>query len=254
MFAINPFAALSASVPPAVMQGYVVAMIVLVAAGTLFDIVHKGSAKYFFANWRKTKKSRELDGSELASIAVKTALVDVLASGEFCNAKRRVAHLLTMYGFVLHMVATAVMVFSASTSDVWPHLWWIGGFMILAGGYWFWFFIRADVAAEGNSPFRVMHADLFILALLASVTLGLIWAWVQSTGSSWSHLWFGLYIIATTVLFGSVPWSKFAHMFFKPAAAFEKRVSYANGTMSNLPGPADKPEQFGSARTAPRHY
>jgi hypothetical protein len=126
--------------------------------------------------------------------------------------------------------------------------------MILAGGYWFWFFIRADVAAEGNSPFRVMHADLFILALLASVTLGLIWAWVQSSGSSWSHLWFGLYIIATTVLFGSVPWSKFAHMFFKPAAAFEKRVSYANGTMSNLPGPADKPEQFGSARTAPRHY
>ena len=43
-------------------------------------------------------------------------------------------------------------------------------------------------------------------------------------------------------------------MFFKPAAAFEKRVSYANGTRSNLPGPADKPEQFGSARTSPRHY
>ena len=30
-------------------------MIVLVAAGTLFDIVHKGSAKYFFENWRKSK-------------------------------------------------------------------------------------------------------------------------------------------------------------------------------------------------------
>ena len=119
---------------------------------------------------------------------------------------------------------------------------------------WFWFFIRADVAAEGNSPFRVMQADLFILSLLASVTLGLLWAWLQASASGAASVVFALYIIATTVLFGSVPWSKFAHMFFKPAAAFEKRVSYANGTRSNLPGPADKPEQFGSARTAPRHY
>jgi hypothetical protein len=256
MFATNPFAAISASIPPAVMQTYVVVMIALVVAGTLFDIVHKGSARYFFDNWRRSKSrgSQQLGGGELVSIAVKTGLVDVLASGEFCNAKRRVAHLLTMYGFVLHFVSAVVMVFTNSTSDVWPHLWWIGGLMILVGGYWFWFFIRADVAAEGHSPFRVVQADLFILSLLASVTLGLIWAWLQARGSGGAIVFFGLYIIATAVLFGSVPWSKFAHMFFKPAAAFEKRVSYANGTRSNLPGPADKPEQFGSARTAPRHY
>jgi hypothetical protein len=99
-----------------------------------------------------------------------------------------------------------------------------------------------------------MRADLFVLSLLASVTLGLVWAWAQARGSTWSHVWFALYIIATTVLFGSVPWSKFAHMFFKPAAAFEKRVANADGTRANLPEPADKPEQFGSARTAPRHY
>jgi hypothetical protein len=43
-------------------------------------------------------------------------------------------------------------------------------------------------------------------------------------------------------------------MFFKPAAAFEKRISYANGTRSNLPGPAEAPERFGSARRAPRNY
>ncbi len=55
MFTSNPFAGLSASIPPAVMQAYVVIMIVLVAAGTLFDIVHKGSAKYFFDSWRKSK-------------------------------------------------------------------------------------------------------------------------------------------------------------------------------------------------------
>ena len=252
MFTSNPFAGLSASIPPAVMQTYVVVMIVLVAAGTLFDVVHKGSAKYFFQNWRKAKAKSALPvgGGELASIAVKTAVIDVLASGEFCNARRRLAHLLGMYGFVLHVLSTVVMVFNASASTIWAQLWWIGGLMVCAGGYWFWFFIRVDVAAEGNSPFRVVRADLFILSLLASVTLGLVWA----AAGGGAGVLFGLYILATTVLFGSVPWSKFAHMFFKPAAAFEKRVSQANGSRSNLPGPADKPETFGSAREQPRHY
>ena len=256
MFAVNPFAGLSASIPPAAMQAFVIVMLVLVAAGTLFDIVHKGSAKYFFDNWRRSKgrASRRLGSGELVSIAVQTAVVDVLASGEFCSARRRVAHLLTMYGFVLHVVSTVVMVFNPSMDSMWPNLWWIGGLMILVGGYWFWFFIRVDVAAEGHSPFRVVRADLFILSLLASVTLGLAWALLQARASPGANVFFVLYISATTVLFGSVAWSKFAHMFFKPAAAFEKRVSYANGTRSNLPGPADKPEQFGSARELPRHY
>ena len=138
--------------------------------------------------------------------------------------------------------------------------------MVCLGGYWFWFFIRVDVAAEGQSPFRVMKADLFILSLLASVTLGLLWAYLQSM------VLFGLYILATTVLFGSVPWSKFAHMFYKPAAAFEKRVSEADGTHQNLPTLSrDDPQQqarhsmellrnapmdmgLGIKREAPRHY
>ena len=47
-----------------------------------------------------------------------------------------------------------------------------------------------------------MRADLFILSLLASVTLGLIWAWLQAAGNAWATVFFGLYIIATTVLFG----------------------------------------------------
>ncbi|MBI1965243.1 MAG: adenylyl-sulfate reductase [Betaproteobacteria bacterium] len=261
MFTDNPFAALTDLLPPLVMQAYIVLMTLAVVVGTLFDIVHKGSARYFFDNWRKSKGkgAKQLDGGEWVSLAVKTGLVDVLASGEFCNARRRVAHLLTMYGFVLYVITTAVMVFSYPTSatptpGILPLLWWIGGLMVCLGGYWFWFFIRADVAAEGNSPFRIMRADLFILSLLGSVTLGLIWAFLQTRASSGANVLFGLYIIATTVLFASVPWSKFAHMFFKPAAAFEKRVSYANGTRSNLPGPADKPEQFGSAREQPRHY
>jgi len=279
MFTANPFAEISASIPPAVMQAYVVLMIVLVAAGTLFDVVHKGSAKYFFDNWRKSKDqgSRQLGGGELLSIAVKTGVVDVLTSGEFCNMRRRIAHLLGMYGFVIYVVTTAILIFRYPTPatpapGILPLLWWIGGLMICVGGYWFWFFIRVDVAAEGHSRFRLMRADLFILSLLASTTLGLIWAFLQSKGSAGATVFFGLYVLATTFLFGSVPWSKFAHMFFKPAAAFEKRVSEANGAAENLPTQnRDDPEQqkrhsmellrdapmnmgLGIKREAPRHY
>ena len=268
MFTNNPFAGLSASIPSAAMQAYVVAMFVLVAAGTLFDVVHKGSAKYFFQNMRRAKGAQPVAGGELVSIAVQTAVVDVLASGEFCNSRRRIAHLLGMYGFVLYVVATLVMVFNASAGALWAQLWWIGGLMVCVGGYWFWFFIRVDVAAEGNSPFRIVRADLFILSLLASVTLGLLWA---ATGGGAGVL-FGLYLLATTVLFAGVPWSKFAHMFFKPAAAFEKRVSKADGTFENLPTlTRDDPAQrdrhsmellrdapmdmgLGIKREPPRHY
>ena len=270
MLEINPFASLSASISPAVMQAFVIVMAVLVAVGTLFDIVHKGSARYFFANWRRSKdrSKQPVGGGGLVSIAVKTAVVDVLASGEFCNMRRRIAHLLGMYGFVIYVIATVVMVFNASAGSMWVRLWWLGGLMVCVGGYWFWFFIRVDVAAEGNSPFRFVRADLFIVSLVGSVTLGLLWA---ATGGGIGIL-FGLYIIATTVLFGSVAWSKFAHMFFKPAAAFQKRVSQADGTVENLPTlTRDDPEQqkrhsmellrdapmnmgLGIKREAPRHY
>lgn len=261
MFSENPFAALSAEISPAVMQAYVVAMIVLVAAGTLFDMAHKKSARYFFQNWREAKKAgtRPVGGGKMASLAVQTIVVDWLTSGEFCSAWRRIAHLLGMYGFVLYAVATVVMVFGYPTPDVptpaiWPLLWHIGALLICAGGYWFWFFIRVDVSAEGNSPFRIVRSDLFILSLVISATLALIWSWLQSAGSEWANLFLALYLIATTALFAGVPWSKFSHMFFKPAAAFQKRVADANGSRANLPPPADKPETFGSARTAPRHY
>ena len=278
MFATNPFAALTSVMPASVMQTYVVLMVLAVIVGTVYDMIHKGSAQYFFANMRnRSKGARALGAGEVTSIAVKTAVVDVLASGEFCNPRRRIAHLLTMYGFVIHMLTTAVMVFGYPTPatpapGIVPALWWIGGLMVCGGGYWFWFAIRVDVAAEGRSPLRLMRADLFILSLLASVTLGLLWALTQASGSPGAMVMFALYIIATTVLFGSVAWSKFAHMFFKPAAAFEKRMTQANGTAENLPTQTrDDPEQrarhsmellrdapmdmgLGIKREAPRHY
>lgn len=270
MFASNPYATLSDSVSPLLMQGFVILMILLVAAGTLFDVIHKGSARYFFESFRrsKTQGKRNIDNAEIISIAVKTTMVDVLASGEFCNQRRRVAHLLGMYGFVFHVIATVVMVFDTSAAGIWSFLWWVGALMVCGGGYWFWFFIRVDVAAEGGSPLRLMKADLFILSLLASTTLGLAWA-VFGGGVG---VLFVLYLAATAVLFGGVPWSKFAHMFFKPAAAFEKRIAHANGGHNNLPFQTrDDPEQqkrhsmellrdapmdmgLGIKREAPRHY
>jgi hypothetical protein len=281
MLTSNPFAELSASVPPAVMQGYIIVMAVLVVAGTLFDIIHKRSAKYFFDNWRhsKSKARQRVGAGEMVAIAVQTAVVDVALSGEFCNARRRFAHLLGMYGFIIYLVATVIMVFYYPTSTtptppIIPMLWWIGGLMVCLGGYWFWFFIRVDVAAEGQSPFRFVQADIFIVSLVASVTFGLIWAYLQVSGNpaEWSPVLLALYLIATTVLFGSIPWSKFSHMFFKPAAAFEKRASKANGTAQNLPTlTRDDPDQqkrhsmellqdapmrmgLGIKREAPRHY
>lgn len=245
------------------MQAYVAVMILLVVSGTLFDIIHKRSAVYFFDNWRRMKNRarRRVGAVESVSVAVQTAVVDVMASGEFCNARRQVAHLLTMYGFVLYVVTTAIMVFGYPTSTA-PTpaslliLWFIGALMVCGGGYWFWFFIRVDVAAEGNSPFRFVRADLFIVALVLSTTLGVIWACLElSTGNSVAaYVFLTLYLIATTVLFGSIPWSKFSHMFFKPAAAFEKRIAEANGTRSNLPAPAVAAPTYGSVPKYSQHY
>src|SRR3954465_10638664 len=148
MFTSNPFALLSASVSPAVMQTYVVVMILSVACGTLVDVVHKKSARYFFNNWRNTANRgvREVSGGEMASFAIQTAVVEGLTSAEFCSPQRRVAHLLTMYGFLAYVITTVIMVFAypttaTSTPAIVPALWTTGALMICVGGYWFWFFI-----------------------------------------------------------------------------------------------------------------
>ena len=49
MISINPFSEISTFIPSLVMQTYVVVvMLLLVIGATLFDVVHKKSAKYFF--------------------------------------------------------------------------------------------------------------------------------------------------------------------------------------------------------------
>jgi len=234
MFTNNPFATLPDFITPAMMQGYIVLMVLLVMGGTILDMLHKKSAKYFFENARKAQKSakREVSGGEKVAMAVGVLTNEVMTAGEFSNPQRRLSHLLMMYGFVLFVVTTAIMIFSPDTpSTLLPQLWHIGALMLAVVGYWFWFAIRVDVAAEGLPIFRFERADLFILSLLATSTFALLWSY--SGGGL--NLLFVLFILSSTVLFGGVYWSKFAHMFFKPAAAFQKRVIMADGGRENLP-------------------
>jgi len=281
MFTINPFSELTGLISPIAMQIYVIAMVILVVGGTLLDTIHKKSAQYFFENAEKAKAlaSKTLSGGEKVSIAIKTVAEDVLTSGEFCNPRRRIAHLLTMYGFILFAATTAIMIFGYLGSDtpaILPLLWHVGALMLCVGGYWFWFFIRVDVSAEGHPWYRIIRADLFILSLLATATFALIWSALQAAGAGGlATFFFVLFVFSSTVLFGGVLWSKFAHMFFKPAAAFQKRVTKADGSAENLPDlpeltdPAlqekfpDIPEYMGKnppnmglgiKREAPSHY
>jgi len=242
MITSNPFAVLAAIIPPTAMQLYVLLMFLLVVAGTILDMRHKKSAQYFFENARKAKKNatRTLSTGEKSALALKTVTKEVLTSGEFENPKRRISHLLTMYGFIIFVVTTAILIFAYPTlsdpaPNILPLLWNLGAAMLCLGGYWFWFSIRVDVASEGVKWYRVNgRGDLFIIGLLGMATFALLWSFTMGLGAL-NMLFFVLFIAFSTLLFGSVYWSKFAHMFFKPAAAFQKRVTKADGSRGNMP-------------------
>ncbi len=280
MFASNPFADLAMTIPLNVIQGYVILMAILVVGGTVVDMIHKKSAKYFFAKAKAAEASRvrELGAGDKIGIAVKVAAIDVATAGEFCNPMRRISHMLMMWGFILFIVCTVALTFaySGEAPAIVSTLWHVGALMVMLGGYWFWFFIRVDRTAEGVAWNRLVKADLFILSLLGTTTFGLFWSIAQASGAGlWTTVFLALFIISATVLFAGVLWSKFAHMFFKPAAAFNKRVIKADGSMENLPTIGDLssaeihkrypdiPEYMGKnpaymglgiKREAPKHY
>jgi hypothetical protein len=244
VFANNPFAALTDFLPAVAMQVYIILMVVAVVVGTLFDVIHKGSAKFFAERREKSdaRATRHLGGGEKVSAAIAT-FAEAAVSGEFCKWPRRLSHLLMMYGFFLYVITTVVMVFGypadAATPAILPTLWTVGALMILVGGLWFFFFLRVNVAHDGDSPFHIGRADLFVGSLIVSVAFALIWHYLQSVNGYTVSTWivFGIYIFFTTLLFVSVPWSKFAHMFFKPAVAFQRRVEEASGA-SDIPRPS----------------
>ena len=264
MITINPFSELSQSVPSIAMQLYVIVMIVLVLIGTLFDIIHKKNVKYFFQNAKKAKKqaTKTLEVGEKTSVILKTVANEILTTSELGAGKRRIAHLLGMYGTIIFWITSAAMIFcysstTSNTPSFIPLLWHLGAIMTCVGGYWFWFFLRVDVLAEAHPWYRLIQADLFILSLVITATFALIWSFFQSANvSGWDTLFLVLFGLSNVVLFGGVYWSKFAHMFYKPGAAIQKNLAEADGSRDNLPTPSEKPKQFGLGikRESPKHY
>ncbi len=264
MITNNPFISISETIPSLVMQGFVVAMILLVLIGTGLDMMHKKNVLYFFRNAKKAKKSAKIKLSTVkkTSVILKTVAHDIGTTSELGLGKRRIAHVLGMYGTIIFWLASVVMIFNYSSFDsntptYWSIAWHVGALMTCVGGYWFWFFLRVDVYSEANPWYRIIKADLFVLALLACSTFGLAWSYTQNSGMvKISYIFFILYIIANLILFGGVYWSKFAHMFYKPGAAIQKNLAEADGSRDNLPPPADAPEQFGLGikREQPKHY
>jgi len=250
----NPFHDLTGFLTPAVMQTYVVLMFLAVVGGTLFDVIHKKSAQYFFENAKKAQQSakRTVTGGEKVSLAISTVANEVLTSSEFCNPHRRMSHLLTMYGFITFVVTTVMLIFAyPPTAEAAPALvvalWHIGALMVCVGGYWFWFRIRVDVNSEGNPWYRLVRADLFVLSLLMTTTFALLWSITQG-GGALNLLFFIIFVVAATTLFCTVLWSKFAHMFFKPAAAYQKKLTKADGSQENLPDLGDLSDPAVQAR------
>jgi hypothetical protein len=255
MFATNPFTPLTAFVSPDIMQGYVVLMVLAVAVGTLFDLLQGKKLSFFLQDRKRAKAAakQQLGAAEMAAIAARTLVSDIATFGEFCNTQRRISHALMFYGFVSYLVTSVVMVAVYPTEThpplALPILWNIGVLMTLVGGYWFFFFLRVNVVHDGQPRWRLVRADLFIVSLLASVTFALSFELAGlAQNSAATRLFAGLYLIFTTLLFVSVPWSKFAHMFYKPVVAFQRRVEEADGS-SDLPTPTTR----GGERCPPSH-
>ena len=264
MLETNPFSLLSEVVPTVVMQGFIIAMVLLIAFGTIIQMIHHKNLTYFFNNAKKAKlqATREVGAAEKAKIIAKTTVYDIGTTSELGFGKRRLAHVLGMYGTIIFWIASAMLVFcytgaDKTSSTLWSMLWHVGAILTCVGGFWFWFFLRVDVSAEAHPWYRIIKADLFVLALLACSTFGLAWSYTQFIGQvGLSLLFFALFVVSNLVLFGGVYWSKFAHMFYKPGAAIQKNLAEADGSRDNLPPPADAPEQFGLGikREEPKHY
>jgi len=264
MLNINPFSILAETLSPIAMQYFVIAMIVLIVAGTIIQMINHKNLTYFLANAKKAKlaATKKLGIAEKTSIVAKTTVVDIGTTSELGFGKRRLAHVLGMYGTILFWLSSAVLVFcytgvNKASSETWSMLWHLGAILTCLGGYWFWFFLRVDVSAEAHPWYRIIKADLFVLALLACATFGLAWSYTQFNGQiGLSYLFFILFVTSNIILFGGVYWSKFAHMFYKPGAAIQKNLAEADGSRDNLPPPADAPEQFGLGikREEPKHY
>ena len=108
MITNNPFSALAQLVPSIAMQGFVITMAALTLLGVLFDIVHKKNVKYFFNNAKKAKKNAqvELTTGKRTAVILKTVVNDIATTSELGWGKRRLAHVLGMYGTIIFWICS----------------------------------------------------------------------------------------------------------------------------------------------------
>ena len=116
MLSINPFADLATVIPAFLMQYFVIAMVLLIIVGTVLDMLHKKNVVYFFRNAQKAKKSakNELSTGKKTAVILKTVAHDIATTSELGWGKRRLAHVLGMYGTILFWVGSVVLIFKYS--------------------------------------------------------------------------------------------------------------------------------------------
>ena len=145
----NPFAELALNLPPIAMQFFVIAMILLVIISTGLDMLHKKNVVYFFRNAKKAKKSAKINLSlgKKTGVILKTVAHDIATTSELGMGKRRIAHVLGMYGTIMFWIASVVLIFKYTDGTNAPSyitlIWHIGAILTCLGGYWFWFFFKS---------------------------------------------------------------------------------------------------------------
>jgi hypothetical protein len=246
MYDPNPYAGLTLFLPAAALQIYMGVMVCAVIIGTLWDL-YRGRKWQFFKKERSEAREgqvRSLTAVERTGAVAKAIAINIATSAEFQNKSRRATHLLGLYGFVIYLLSSLLMVFfyptSRDTPLVLPIAWNLGAMMVVGGGLWFFLGQRVNVSHEGNSPWHLIKADRFISMLILSSASALIMELSQLSGSKvWVGIFLGFYVLFTTLLFTTVRWSKLPHMFYKSALAIRKRLDEARG-ISDLPTPVTK--------------
>ena len=84
MLSNNPFLILSETISPLAMQSFIIAMVLMIAIGTIIQMIHHKNLTYFFNNAKKAKLSatKKLGVGEKVSVIAKTTVVDIGTTSE----------------------------------------------------------------------------------------------------------------------------------------------------------------------------
>ena len=116
MLTNNPFAELALVFSAVALQYFVIVMILLVIVSTALDMLHKKNVVYFFRNAKTAKRAAKIQLTTIKKTAVilKTVAHDIATTSELGMGKRRLAHVLGMYGTILFWIASVILIFKTS--------------------------------------------------------------------------------------------------------------------------------------------